>query len=558
MGKFKLVTGSLIIGMIIATIFWVIFYNQGASEIQLRDIRAAEKIAGLEFTPAERDSLLDGVRSNLEGFAAIRDLEMPNSVMPSIQFNPILPGMHFNRVQYPIDWKLPENVVLPDNLEELAFYTVAELAVLIRTRKVTSEVLTEIFLDRIKRYDDQLQLVVTLTEDLAFAQARRADLDIARGIYRGPLHGIPYGTKDLLAMSGYPTTWGAMPYKDQVIDETATVIKKLEEAGAVHLGKLSLGALAWGDVWFGGMTKSPWNIEVGSSGSSAGPAAAVSAGLAAFTIGSETYGSIVSPATRNGVSGLRPSYGRVSRHGAMALSWTMDKLGPMTRSAEDAAIVFNYIYGPDSLDPTIIDLPFNYNPNFDFGRMRIGYVQSAFDADYPNKDQDQAVLNALRSLGAQLVPISMPDFPANAISIMLEVESAAAFDDLTRSNRDDLMVRQIKNAWPNVFRTARMVPAVEYIQVSRARTLLQERMHEAIKDVDVYISPSFGGDNLLITNLTGHPSVVVPTGFNDRGMPTSITFMGHLFDEGMVLSLAKAYQDVTNHHRSIPPLFEIK
>lgn len=558
MEKFKLVLGSLLIGILISSIFWVVFYNKGASEIQLRDIQSAEKIAGLEFTPAERDSLLDGVRLNLESYLELRELEIPNSVMPSIQFNPVLSGMHFNRVQYPVEWNLSENVVMPENVEELAFYTVAELAVLIRTRKVTSEVLTEIFLDRLKRYDDQLKLVVTLTEDLAFAQARRADLEIARGTYRGPLHGIPYGTKDLLAMSGYLTTWGAMPYKDQMIDETATVVKKLEEAGAVHLGKLSLGALAWGDVWYGGVTKSPWNPEVGASGSSAGPAAAVSAGLAAFTIGSETLGSIVSPSTRNGVTGLRPSYGRVSRHGAMALSWTMDKIGPITRSAEDAAIVFNYIYGPDSLDPTIIDLPFNYNPNFDFNRLQIGYVESAFDADYPNRDQDQAVLNTLRSLGAQLIPISLPDFPSNAISIMLEVESATAFDDLTRSNRDDLMVRQIKNAWPNVFRTARMVPAVEYIQASRARTLLQERLHEAIKDVDVYISPSFGGSNLLITNLTGHPSVVVPTGFNERGMPTSITFMGHLFDEGKVLSLAKAYQEATNHHRSIPPLFEIK
>lgn len=558
MQKAKLIASSLLIGVILASIFWVIYFNRGASEIQIRDIKAAEKIAGLKFTPAERDSLLEGVRANLESFSALRDLEMPNSVMPSIQFNPILPGMHFNRVQYPIDWKLPANVTLPENMEELAFYTVAELAVLIRSRQVTSETLTEIFLDRIKRYDSQLMAVVTLTEDLAFTQARRADLEIARGEYRGPLHGIPYGTKDLLAMSGYPTTWGAMPYKDQIIDETATVIKKLEDAGAVHLGKLTLGALAWGDVWFGGTTKTPWNIEVGASGSSAGPASAVAAGLAPFTIGSETLGSIVSPSTRNGVTGLRPSYGRVSRHGAMALSWTMDKLGPITRSAEDAAIVFNYIYGPDSLDPTNIDLPFNYNPDFDFSNMRIGFVESAFEADYPTKDQDQAVLNVLRSLGAQLVPISLPDFPSNAISMMLEVESAAAFDDLTRSNRDDLMVRQIKNAWPNVFRTARFVPAVEYLQASRARTLLQQQMQEAIKDVDVYISPSFGGSNLLITNLTGHPSVVVPTGFNDRGMPTSITFMGHLFDEGKVLSLAKAYQQATNFHRSIPPLFEVK
>lgn len=555
MQKLKTIAITLVVGIIATSIFWVIYFNRGSSEIQLRDIESFEKLAGLEFTKAKRDSMLEGVISNLESFQAVRDLEMPNSVWPSVLFNPIIPGMDFDRVQYPIDWKLPQRVALPENREELAFYTVTELSVLIRTRQLTSEELTKLSIDRIKRHDPALLAVVTLTEELALEQARRADQEIAAGRYRGILHGIPYGTKDLLALQGFKTTWGAVPYQDQTIDETATVIRKLEEAGAVHVAKLTLGALAWGDVWFGGMTRSPWNTEIGASGSSAGSTSAVAAGLVPFAIGSETLGSIVSPSTRNGVTGLRPTYGRVSRHGAMALSWTMDKLGPITRSAEDAAIVFNAIYGPDSLDPTIIDLPFNYNPDFDFNRLKIGYLASAFEGEYATKAFDDAVLEVLRSLGAQLVPIQFPEFPAGALSMMLSVEAAAAFDDLTRSNRDDLMVRQIKNAWPNVFRTARTVPAVEYIQASRARTVLQAQIHEAIKDVDVYITPSFRGGNLLITNLTGHPCVVLPTGFNDNGMPVSITFMGHLFDEGKVLALARAYQNATDFHRQIPPAF---
>jgi Asp-tRNA(Asn)/Glu-tRNA(Gln) amidotransferase A subunit family amidase len=551
---FKTILISALAGIIAASIFWVVYYNRGASEIHPRDLQSAEKIAGLQFTAAQRDSMLQGVTNNLNSYQALRDLEMPNSVWPSVLFNPMVQDMPLVRVQYPIDWQLPQNVARPENPEDLVWYTVAELAYLIRTRQVTSVELTELFLERIQRLDDRLNSVITLTPDLAREQARRADEEIAAGRYRGPLHGIPYGTKDLLALKGYPTTWGAMPYRDQVVDETATVIRKLEAAGAVHMAKFSLGALAWGDVWFGARTNTPWNTNIGASGSSAGSSAAVAAGFTPFAIGSETYGSIVSPATRNGITGLRPTYGRVSRHGAMALSWTMDKLGPLTRSAEDAAIVFAAIYGPDPADPTIIDLPFNYNPEFDFNRMRIGYVAAAFENDYPGKESDQATLQVLRSLGARLVPIELPDFPVGALINMLNVEAAAAFDDLTRSGRDSEMVRQIRNAWPNVFRTARMVPAVEYIQASRARTLLQQQMLEATKDIDVYISPSFGGWNLGITNLTGHPSVVVPNGFDENGMPLSITFMGHLFHEGNVLALARAYQNATDFHRQRPPL----
>lgn len=552
MEKFKSVSVSVVIGIVVATIFWVIYFSRGSDEITRKDLEAFEKMSGLTFNKAKRDSMLPGVQSNLERFEALRTIEIDNSVWPSLLFNPIVPGMQFDRTQYPIDFKLPQGVRVPENRDELAFYSVAELSYLIRTRQVTSVELTRLYIERLKTKGAQLEAVITLTEELAMQQARRADDEIASGRYRGPLHGIPYGSKDLLALAGYPTTWGATPYRDQVIDETATVIKKLEQAGAVHLAKLTLGALAWGDVWFGGTTKTPWNLEVGASGSSAGSSSAMAAGLVAFSIGSETLGSIISPSTRNGVTGLRPSYGRVSRHGAMALSWSMDKIGPITRSAEDAAIVFNAIYGPDPNDPTLVDVPFNYNPDFDFSRFRVGYVEAAFEADYPGRANDRSTLEILRGLGAQLVPIQLPDFPTNAISLILDVEAATAFDELTRTGKDDLLVRQIRNAWPNVFRTARTIPAVEYLQAIRARTLLQQAYFDSIKTVDVFIVPSFGGGNLLMSNLTGHPAVVLPNGFNERGLPTSITFMGHLYDEGKILALARAYQNVTEFHKQIP------
>jgi len=398
--------------------------------------------------------------------------------------------------------------------------------------------------------------VVTLTEDLALEQARRADEEIARGRYRGPLHGIPWGAKDLLAEDCCRTTWGAKPYEDQVIEEDATVVRKLEEAGAVLVAKLSLGALAMGDVWFGGRTRNPWNLEQGSSGSSAGSAAATVAGLVGFSIGSETLGSIVSPSTRCGATGLRPTFGRVSRHGAMALSWTMDKLGPICRSAEDCAIVFHHIHGADGRDPTARTLPFNWDPERKISELRIGIVESAFNSDYETKEFDQRSLEVLRSLGARFVPVELPDqYPVQALRIILNAEAAAAFDDLTRSNRDDLMVRQDAGAWPNTFRRSRFIPAVEYIQANRVRTLLMEAMERTMAGIDVLVAPTFGGNQLLITNLTGHPAVVVPNGFRENGTPTSITFIGKLFGEAEALAVAKAYQDATDFHLRRPPAF---
>jgi Asp-tRNA(Asn)/Glu-tRNA(Gln) amidotransferase A subunit family amidase len=348
---------------------------------------------------------------------------------------------------------------------------------------------------------------------------------------------------------------GAEPYQDRIIDLDATVVQRLDAAGAVLVAKLSMGALAWGDVWFGGQTRNPWNTEDGSSGSSAGSAASVAAGLVGFAIGTETYGSIVSPCTQCRVTGLRPTFGRISRHGAMSLSWTMDKIGPIARTVEDCALVFDAIYGPDGSDLTVTDYPFNWNPDLKINDLRIGYVKSAFEAEYDRKAQDELTLDVLRSLGLNLIPVSLPDYSAQtyeAVTIMLEVEAAAYFDDLTRSNRDDLLTRQIKDAWPNVFRQARLIPAVEYIQASRIRTRMMQDMAALMETIDVYVAPSFGGHSLILTNLTGHPAVVVPNGVTEKGGSSSITFTGRLYGEAAALSVAKTYQDATDFHRQHP------
>jgi len=522
-------------------------------EIKREDLIGAEKVIGLEFSEVERDSMLQDLIDNLQSYMKLRDVEIVNAVPPALQFNPIPVGMKLETVQRRFIVSKARRLEVPANIEELAFWPVRDLAELIRTRRLTSTRLTMMYLERLKRYSPQLQCVVTLTEERALEHARRADEEIAKGKYRGLLHGIPYGAKDLLAVKGYKTTWGAMPYKDQVIDEDATVVKRLDEAGAVLVAKLTMGALAWGDVWYGGMTRNPWNLEQGSSGSSAGSASATAAGLVAFAIGTETWGSIVSPSTRCGTTGLRPTYGRVSRTGAMALSWSMDKIGPICRTVEDCAIVFDAIRGTDGIDQTVIDAPFNYDSRVNLRKLRIGYLKKLFEEDYENKANDAAALARLRELGAELIPIELPDYPVDAIAFILSAEAAAAFDDLTRSGRDDLMVRQTRDAWPNVFRASRFIPAVEYLEANRLRHLIIQDMQKL--DVDVYLSPSFGGSNLLLTNLTGHPCVVLPNGFDDKGNPTSVTFMGRLFGEATLLAVAKAYEDATDFHLKHPPLF---
>ena len=524
--------------------------------IAVDNVVSAEKIIGLEFTQAKRDSMLDDLFDQLKNYENLRKVFLPNSIPPAILFNPIPAGFQFEKAKKPFKMSPPGKVVMPKNLEDLAFYAVRQLAELIRTRKVTSEQLTRMYLDRLKRYGPKLECVITLTEDLALKRAKGADAEIAKGKYRGPLHGIPYGAKDLLAAKGYRTTWGSVPYKDQFIDEDATVIKRLEEAGAVLVAKLTMGELAWGDVWYGGMTRNPWNYKQGSSGSSAGSASATAAGLVGFSIGTETWGSIVSPSTRCGTTGLRPTYGRVSRAGAMALSWSMDKIGPICRTAEDCALVFNAIYGPDGKDQTLYDAPFNFDPKIDLRKLKIGYLKMEFDSARANKANNDSVLNVLGRLGVKLVPIELPKYPTGDLSLILSAEAAAAFDDLTRSSKDDLLVRQIKNAWPNAFRTARFIPAVEYIQANRVRYMVIQDMQKLMEGIDLYVAPSFGGDNLLLTNLTGHPCVVLPNGFSKEGTLTSISFIGRLFGEARLLAVAKMYQEATDLHLKHPKLEE--
>ena len=519
-----------------------------------QDAIGMENLAGLQFTQSERDTMLQTLAVLRGKYDTLRTVELPNSIPVPLYFDPRIPGQDIpkGRESY-LFQEFPTR--RPENIEDCAFYTIGQLAHLLRTQQVTSLELTEMYLERLKRYGPELECVVTLTEELALKQASRADEEIRRGRYLGPLHGIPYGAKDLLAVSGYKTTWGAMTHKDQVINETATIIKKLEDAGAVLVAKLTLGALAWGDVWFGGKTRNPWNTEQGSSGSSAGPGSATAAGLVGFSIGSETWGSIVSPSTRNGVTGLRPTFGTVSKAGAMALSWSMDKLGPMCRSVDDCALVYSAIKGSDGLDLSVVDVPFQVPTKKELRSLRIGYIESAFN-DTNTTERDRGVLTRLRELGFTLIPIELPEFPTSSLSFLLNVEAAAAFDEMTRKNLDDELVRQVKWAWPNVFRTARHVPAVEYVQANRARIVLNQKMSELFKNIDVYVVPSFWGDNLLRTNLSGHPCVVLPNGFNEKGSPTSISFIGDLYQDGEVVAVAHAYQRGTSWHKNYPPKFK--
>ncbi len=517
----------------------------------------AEKIAGLDFNDEEREAMLRGLNRNLEAYKALREHPIPNEVPPALHFDPSLPGSRLPTEQEPMRRTRHPDVTAPARLEDVAFWPVTQLSELIRSRQVSSVDLTTMYLDRLKRHGPALECVVTLTEELAMEQARRADQELATGRYRSPLHGIPWGAKDLLAVRGYRTTWGAKPFEDQVIDEDATVVRRLEEAGAVLVAKLTLGALAMGDVWFGGRTRNPWNLEQGSSGSSAGSAASTTAGLLGFTIGSETLGSIVSPATRCGATGLRPTFGRVSRFGAMALSWSMDKLGPLCRCAEDCALVLNAIHGADGKDPTARDVPFNWDAGRPISQLRVGYLKSGFENDESRSHEfDIEALRVVRSLGIDPIPFELPDmYPLGALRTILSAEAAAAFDELTRSGRDDLLVRQGAGAWPNSFRRARMVPAVEFIQANRIRTMVMGAMGSAMEGIDVFVTPSYAGDVLLITNLTGHPTVVLPSGFNEEGSPQSISFIGKLWGDAEALRLAKAYQDATGHHLKTPPLF---
>jgi Asp-tRNA(Asn)/Glu-tRNA(Gln) amidotransferase A subunit family amidase len=521
-------------------------------QITVAMVKSAEKIFGLEFTPAEADSMLEELTDQRRQFAEIRQVELKNEVSPSLIFNPLPIGFELEKNQKTFAVSKIDKIKLPANREELAFYSVHQLAELVRTKQISSVELTKFFLARLKKYDAKLFCVITLTEARALTQAQKADEEIRQGKYRGLLHGIPYGAKDLLAVKGYPTTWGAEPYQNQQLNYDATVIQKLDEAGAVLVAKLTLGALAWGDVWFGGTTRNPWNPAQGSSGSSAGSASAVSAGLVPFAIGTETLGSIVSPSTVCGTTGLRPTFGRVSKHGAMALSWSMDKIGPIARTAEDCAIVLNVIYGADGLDQSVINAPFNYDAKKSYKTLKVGYLPATFAAQYGFKTNDSLALQKFKAMGIELIPIVFPQFAD--ISFLLSAEAAAAFDLLTRSNQDDLLKRQIKRAWPNTFRAARFIPAVEYINANRIRSQIIAQMAEIMKNVDVVIAPSWYGNTLTLTNLTGHPCLVMPNGMSKSGTPTSISLIGKLFGEADLITLGKAFQDNTDFHLQKPKL----
>jgi len=521
------------------------------------NIHVASKVIGLEFSQKELEQMSKGVIRQARSYDQIRNFKIANSVSPSLQFNPIPRGMNIPKDEGPENWTIPNGIELPENEADLAYLSIPELASLIYNQKISSKKLTQFFINRLKKYDPELLCVVNYTEKEALEMARIADKEIQNGNYRGILHGIPYGVKDLLAFPGYPTTWGAMPYKDQILDETATVVQKLNDAGAILVAKLSLGALAMGDVWYGGITKNPWNTKKGSSGSSAGPASAVSAGLLPFAIGSETLGSIVSPSTRCSVTGLRSGFGRVSKYGAMALSWSMDKLGPICRSSQDCAIVFDFIRGEDKLDLSVFDASFNFPEMEDLSKLKVGYLKNLFDQDYSFKENDLKALAVFKELGAELEVLTLPEeFPINALRIILSAEAAAAFNELTLSNLDSLLVRQTNESWPNTFRAARMIPAVEYIQANRIRTELIQKVNELFSQFDLIITPSYTGNQLTMTNLTGHPALLLPTGFNEKSDPTSITLLGNHFQEGLLCAAGQLYQEQTKLHLRRPPKFD--
>jgi Asp-tRNA(Asn)/Glu-tRNA(Gln) amidotransferase A subunit family amidase len=571
-------------------------------------IDQAAALAGIAIADEYKQAMLDGLNQQRDSYDAIRKLHLPNSVAPAFVFDPLPPGatVQSERAK-PVYSKAPASLTAPSNLEDLAFASAMDLADLLRRRKISSVNLTEMYLARLKRYNLILLFGITLTEERALNLAREADADIAHGHYRGPLHGLPWGAKDLLAVKGYPTTWGAGGFEHQTIDEDATVVKRLDAAGAVLIAKLTLGALAMGDKWYGGRTRNPWNPKQGSSGSSAGPASATSAGCVAFSIGSETLGSISSPSTRCGVTGLRPTFGFVPRTGAMALSWTMDKLGPICRAVEDCAAVLQSIYGPDGHDLSVRDAAFNWNADLDWKSLKVGYLKASFDPDQPpppekpapatetaeqrkqrehraaerdsfrarrdyDRKYDQAALEKLHVMGVDLIPLELPKLPFGAMVPLLTAEAAASFDELTTTGRDKLLTEQGPEDWPNSFRVARFYPAVEYIQANRARSLAIQQMSALFEKADVIVA-STNSEQLVVTNLTGHPSCIVPnglrgddaptppavdTGDDDQiggpGTPVSITFLAGHYQDAKLCAFARAYQQATGFEKLHPKL----
>lgn len=545
-----------------------------------RSLAEAEKLFGLKFTEEERRLILGGpieeaedglFATQVKNLESMRSHQMPNSFTPAMTFNPRLPGVAYADQENSVTLFPEEIASLPDNAEDIAFASVKQQARWMTAGQITSRELTDIYLSRIEKFGDLLECFVTVTADVARDQADQADRERATGQVRGPLHGIPYGVKDLLDTKDILTTWGAEPYKDRVATSDGAVVRLLREAGAIMLGKTTLGALAWGDVWFGGETRNPWNPKEGASGSSAGSGSATAAGLCSFGIGTETLGSIVSPSDRNGLSGLRPTFGRVSRAGAMALCWSLDKIGPMCRYTEDTALVLGALNGFDAADPSSIDMGFSYDGRQDISDLTIGYDPRWFEGE-DVLSTDKAALEAIGRLNVTVREITLPDLPIDEIMAPLNAESAAAFDELTLTGRDDLLRRQIKNAWPNSFRESRFYSSVDYVQADRLRRVVMQRTHEFFSQVDVVFGPSFGTPMLSLTNFTGQPCLTLRAGFEEitprslfdhpendtdetlHRIPRSVTLWSNLFEEGKILRVGRALEAELGVVDERPPL----
>ncbi len=515
--------------------------NIVASEITEATFAEAEKLVGVEFTSEERTQMLEGMAGNARRYKNRRSQELQNALAPATVFDPRFPGVKLVANENKFVRSTGNPGPVPGDSESIAYAPVTALSYWIKNREITSRRLTDIYIRRLRTIGPKLESVVTITNELAQKQAARADEEIKAGNYRGPLHGIPWGAKDLFDTEGIKTSWGATPYKDRVPDEDAAVVKRLDEAGAVLVAKTTLGALAYGDIWFGGRTNNPWKIDQGSSGSSAGSAAGTAAGLFGFSLGTETLGSIVSPCMRCGTTGLRPTFGRVSRAGAMALCWSLDKVGPICRTVEDCAMVLDAIRGHDPSDASSIDMPFEFDATKSLSGLRVGYSPGWFEGDRVS-DIDRAALDTLKKLGLKLVEIEMPDWPYGMLMTILMAEAASAFEELTLSNRDDELAWQKPQAWPNSFRQTRFTPAIEFVQAQRFRRKVMQMMDDKFADIDAMISPSFAARLLLITNNTGHPSLTMRCGFKDDGTPHGITMLGRLFDEGTLCRIGMALE----------------
>ncbi len=549
-------------------------------EVSTTTFAEAEKLVQFEMTPAERTVAADSWRKTMaylyERRTGPRKLALPTSIAPATRWDPILPGQKSGPEHNRFVRSSTDPGPLPTRDEDIAFATVTQLSRWIETRKLTSERLTNIYLKRLQQFDPKLHCVITLTRELALKQAKQADEEIAAGKYRGPLHGIPWGGKDLLDTAGIPTTYGAEPFRNRVPTQDAVVVKRLHEAGAVLVAKLSLGALALNDIWFGGQTMNPWLLEEGSSGSSAGPGAATAAGLVGFSIGSETGGSIISPSMRCGITGLRPTYGRVARTGAMTLCWSLDKLGPMTRSVEDAMLVLHAITGPDAGDVDSVPSHLDFDAAKSVTGLRVGYFPKWMQEN-PATEVDRTAVDVVRKVGMVPVEVSIPDWPYDSLNLILFAEGAAAFEELTLSGGLRELKAQVPDAWPNIFRQARFLSAVDFVQADRLRRKVAEEMAQLFSQVDLLLVPSVRDEMLTITNFTGHPALVLRAGFVEvakarsdwapdqahplptfnppRRVPHGVTLIGRLFEEGTMVNAGLALERAFGVVGERPPGF---